>query len=225
MYKACIFDLDGTLANTLTSIALFANHALHDCGFREIPPETYRRLAGNGRDCLLHNMLRTVAPGAHTEADVARVGSLYDRYYAADPGAKVSDYPGIRELLASLRAAGLKTGVLSNKPDDMAQAVLKRFPAGTFDAAHGQRAGVPRKPAPDGALLLAKELGVAPADCLYIGDTDTDMQTGAAAGMDTVGVLWGFRGRPELEGAGACAIAQKPADVLSFALHGLCGDT
>mgnify|MGYP002798277811 CR=1 FL=1 len=221
MYKACIFDLDGTLANTLASIALFANHALRGCGYPEIPVQTYRRLVGNGRVKLLHNMLDTVAPGTYTEDDIARVGVLYDRYYAADPGANVQDYPGIPSLLQNLRAAGLKIGVLSNKPDDMTQAVLRRFPKGTFDAAHGQRAGVPRKPAPDGALLLAKELGAAPAACLYIGDTNTDMQTGAAAGMDTVGVLWGFRDREELQAAHACALAEKPADILSFALHGV----
>lgn len=221
MYKACIFDLDGTLANTLVSIALFANHALRDCGYPEIPVQTYRRLVGNGRVRLLHNMLDTVAPGAYTEADIARVGALYDHYYAVDPGANVQDYPGIPSLLRDLHAAGFKIGVLSNKPDDMTQAVLQRFPKGTFDAAHGQRAGVPRKPAPDGALLLAKELGATPAACLYIGDTNTDMQTGAAAGMDTVGVLWGFRDRDELQAAHACALAEKPADILYFALHGV----
>ena len=221
MYKACIFDLDGTLANTLRSIAKFANHALRDCGYPEIPVETYSRLVGNGRVRLLNNMLHTVAPEGYAESEVERVGQLYDAYYAADPGAEVTDYPGIRELLSDLHKAGLKIGVLSNKPDDMAHAVLKRFPAGTFDAAHGQRAGVPRKPAPDGALLLAKELGVMPADCLYIGDTNTDMQTGAAAGMDTVGVLWGFRDRAELEAAHARAIAEAPRDVLRFALHGI----
>ena len=89
-YKACIFDLDGTLANTLRSIAMFANHALRDCGYPEIPVETYSRLVGNGRVRLLNNMLHTVAPEGFAESEVERVGQLYDAYYAADPGAASS---------------------------------------------------------------------------------------------------------------------------------------
>lgn len=222
MYKACIFDLDGTLANTLYSIAGFSNRALHECGYPEIEPERYRRIVGDGVVVQLQRMMDAVCPNGWTPEEEQNVRLLYDRYYNADPMKDIRTYPGMLQLLQALRANGLKTAVFSNKPDSWAQPIIEKlFPAGAFDAVRGKCDGVPRKPAPDGALLLAQTLGVQPAECLYIGDTNTDMQTGANAGMDTVGVLWGFRDRQELEAAHACAVASEPKEVLQIALHGL----
>ncbi|QKN23179.1 HAD family hydrolase [Caproicibacterium lactatifermentans] len=222
MYQACIFDLDGTLANTLGSIAEFSNRALHDCGYPEIPVDRYRHIVGNGAAVQVQRMMHIVCPQGFTEAEMQKVRRLYDQYYAAEPLKGIVGYPGMPQLLASLRRLNKKSGVLSNKPDSWAQSIIAGlFPDGTFNAVHGQREGIPCKPAPQGALLLAQELGTAPRNCLYIGDTNTDMQTGAAAGMDTVGVLWGFRDRAELGNAHANYIVSDPAQILDILRRGL----
>lgn len=222
MYKACIFDLDGTLANTLCSIAGFSNRALRECGYPEIEVDRYRHIVGNGVAVQLHRMMDIVCPNGWQEADLQKVRLLYDSYYSADPLKDIQNYPRMPQLLQDLHRHGLKTAVFSNKPDSWVQPIIaKLFPAGTFDAVRGKCDGIPCKPAPDGALLLAETLGVPPKDCLYIGDTNTDMQTGKAAGMDTAGVLWGFRDREELEAAHACTVVSEPAQLLEIALHGL----
>lgn len=220
MYRACIFDLDGTLANTLASIACFANAALRECGYGTIETDAYRNLVGNGADVLMHGMLDTVlGKGNYAETDIARLRKTYDRLYESDPMHLVKNYPGMPEMLARLKQTGMKTGVLSNKPDNCACAVAETlFPTGTFDCCHGQRAGVPRKPSPEGALLLARELRTDPRDILYIGDTNVDMQTGRSAGMHTAGVLWGFRGRAELQAAHPDYIVETPEELYGIAV-------
>lgn len=219
MYQACIFDLDGTLADTLASIGGFANQALGALGYPSIPIEEYRHLVGNGADVLMRGMLRRAA-GSYTEEAARRLRRVYDSFYEADPVRDVRHYPGMPELVAALRRERLPAAVLSNKPHNVACAIVEAlFPAGSFRLCYGQRAGVARKPDPEGALLIAKELGVAPSHILYIGDTDVDMKTAEAAGMDSVGVLWGFRGREELERNHARFLARSPDDILKL-MHG-----
>lgn len=213
MIRACIFDMDGTVADTLVSIAGFANDALRQCGYPEIEVPAYRTLVGNGADTLMRRMLKTVA-GDFTEEQVAQLRNVYDRAYEADPMHLVTEYPGIRAVLRTLKEQGIHIGVFSNKPDDMTCKVAELLYPGLFHAVRGQRPETPLKPAPDGALLLAKMLGAKPEECLYIGDTWVDMETGKNAGMETVGVLWGFRDRQELENAGACHIIAKPEELL-----------
>ena len=216
MKKACIFDLDGTLANTITSIAYYGNAALKECGLAEIQEDTYRYLVGNGADNLMRGMLQTVKPG-YTETDVKNLRAAYDNFYEGDPMFLVSNYPGVPELLAELAAGHVKLAVLSNKPHNVTSAIIEElFPKGTFSCYYGQRPQVERKPSPQGALLIAEELGVKPEECLYIGDTDVDMKTGRAAGMTTVGVLWGFRDRDELERSKADYIVEKPQEILTL---------
>lgn len=216
MYRACIFDLDGTLANTLDSIVYFANTALERCGWHPIEADKYRYLVGNGADTLMRGMLQTVS-SSYTEEDVQRLRQVYDALYASNCTYLVTDYPGIAELIGSLRVLGVRLAVLSNKPHDMTTEIIhKIFPPHTFDLCYGQREGVERKPSPQGALLIAHELGVEPPECLYIGDTNVDMQTGSAAKMDTIGVLWGFRDRKELEENHACHIAGHPNQILEL---------
>ena len=218
MYQACIFDLDGTLANTLESIAFFANSALEKCGCFSIKPERYRFLVGNGADRLMRGMLDEVKK-SYSEQEVARLRGVYDDLYESDPMHLVSGYDGMEELLHALKKRGLRLAVLSNKPDNVTTQVVRQlFGAGLFDCCYGQRPQVPRKPSPQGALLIARELGVEPAACLYIGDTNVDMKTGAAAGMTTVGVLWGFRDRAELEESRAQHIVEKPAQIYELAV-------
>lgn len=215
MYKACIFDLDGTLANTLASIANFANTTLKRCGYQPIEVEKYRYLVGNGTDKLMHVMLDTVCGAqGYTEADIQKMRMIYDDLYESDPTHMVTNYSGMHETLVKLKEMGTKLAVLSNKPHNCTTAIIDAlFGAGTFDVCYGQRLEIARKPSPEGALLIADELAVEPEYILYIGDTNTDMKTGAAAGMDTAGVLWGFRTEDELRENKAKYIVERPEQI------------
>ena len=215
MYKACIFDLDGTLANTLESIAYFANKALNECGYQSIEVSKYKYLVGNGANRLMHNMLDTVCgKGGYLEEDINKLRNIYDKLYESNPTYIVKDYSGIKETVKELKSIGIKTAVLSNKPHNCTSEIIDSlFESGSFDVYYGQRKNVARKPSPQGALLIAEELNVKPENCLYIGDTNTDMKTGAAAGMDTVGVLWGFRDEKELKENNAKYIVESPKQI------------
>lgn len=215
MIKAVIFDMDGTVADTLRSIAGFGNSALKAHGFDEIDTELYRQLVGNGRDLLIRRMLATVGH-PDDEAAYEAVGKTYDELYEADPTKLVEPYPGITELLHELRRRGIKTAVLSNKPDNMTCFVADSLFNGLFDIVHGQREGIPTKPEPSAVIMLCEELSVSPAECLYVGDSGVDMQTGANAGIPSVGVTWGFRGAAELQANGADHLIDSAAELLDI---------
>lgn len=211
--KCVIFDLDGTLADTLSSIAYFANRALTQCGYDAIPLEKYRYLVGNGAKNLVLGMLRTVGAA---ESAYDRVAPVYNDGYDSDALYLTKPYDGVLELLDALRARGVKTAVLSNKPDRTTQKVCAALFDGKLAAVRGQRADTPRKPDPEAVRLLLAELGCTAEECVYVGDTDTDMQTGRNAGAFTVGVLWGFRDEKELVENGADAIIAHPMELLSY---------
>ena len=161
MKQAVIFDMDGTVADTLRSIAGFANAALKEHGFPEIPVERFKQLVGNGRDVLIRRMLEE-SGRPFTGEDFEKVGAAYDAFYAADPLHLVEPYPGILALLETLRSRGVKTAVLSNKPDDMTQAIASQLFAGLFDRVQGPKPGIPKKPDPTAALALCEALGAKP---------------------------------------------------------------
>lgn len=216
MIRAVIFDLDGTLADTLTSIADFGNRALLSCGLEPIEKDTYRYLVGNGRDVLIRRMVER-SHGSFDPDLYEKAGAFYDAAYAEDPLHLVAPFPHIPELLQRLQAEGILCVVLSNKPHDMTQAVVQGlFPEGTFRLVYGQQKGVPVKPDPTAARRILQELELTPEECLYVGDTGTDMKTGKNAGFFTVGVLWGFRMRDELEEQGADGIIADPLELLPF---------
>ncbi len=197
-----IFDLDGTLTDTLSTISYFANRALEKNGFSAIPIERYRYLVGNGRDVLVHRML--AESGSDTEENFIKVGADYDYGYEHDMLYLTKPYDGITDALQTLKSRGNTLAVLSNKPTNIVEYVIDElFPKGLFSYVSGQRSGIPTKPQPDGALKAAEVLGFKPSECVFIGDTNVDINTGKNAGMQTVGVLWGFRDREELENAGA----------------------
>lgn len=215
MRKACIFDLDGTLANTLPTLVHFVNRALSECGYDTLESDCIRMLVGSGADKLMRDSL-TASKGGYTEDEVVALRRAYDNGYDNAPMYLTEAYDGMHETLATLKEHGLKLGVLSNKPHYLtAQVVQSLFPD-TFDVCYGQRAEIPRKPSPDGALLIAEEIGAAPEECLYIGDTGVDMKTGRSAGMTTVGVLWGFRPKSELAEHNADHIIAHPSEILSL---------
>lgn len=211
-YSACIFDLDGTLADTLHSIAHFGNGTLEAFGYPPIDPIEYKQLVGNGADLLMRRMLARVGAKL-SEEELKRFRAEYDRRYADDPMALVGVYPGLPYVLPRLRESGMKLGVLSNKPDDMTRAIVAGLYPGIFHAVHGQREGIPTKPDPAAVLALAEELGAAPGGVLYIGDSGVDMDTAKNAGMDSCGVLWGFRSKEELLEHGAMYLAGDPAEL------------
>ncbi len=197
MKKAVVFDLDGTLADTLTTIAYFANRALEACGFSAIPKEKYRYMVGNGAKILVQRMLHQNGDDSPESFD--KVYPLYNQSYDDNFLYLTAPYPGIPEALDALKRAGVKLAVLSNKPHATTVKIVESlFGTDTFDIVWGQREGVPLKPDPTALLRLLEELKVTPAETVYVGDTAADMKTGKNAGAWTVGVLWGFRDEKEL---------------------------
>ena len=215
MYKAGIFDLDGTLADTVDSMAYSANLALRELGLLEQPAERFKTFAGDGAEELIRRCLR--AGGDETCSKFEEMQRLYRRYFGENCMYHVQLYDGILHLLETMKQKGMKLAVLSNKPNAQAVDVVEKlFGKGHFYYVQGQTEEIPRKPSPVGALHIAEYFGVERSECLYIGDTDTDMQTGTAAGMFTIGVLWGFRSREELEENRADWIAGHPSEIESF---------
>jgi len=209
-FRAVLFDLDGTLANTLEDLANATNHALMTLGCPTHPAHEYRYFVGDGARNLI---LRTLPADKGSLAKEAL--ALMREHYEAHCFDRTRVYPGIRELVASLR--GRKLAVFSNKPDAFTKRMIAHyFPDNPFAAVRGQVANLPIKPDPTVALQIAAELNVPTAEWLYLGDTNTDMRTAHAAGMFAVGALWGFREREELIEAGAQKLVARPEDVLQL---------
>jgi phosphoglycolate phosphatase len=211
-FQAVVFDLDGTLLDTLEDLADSMNHTLSALGLPAHPVDAYRRFVGDG----VRDLVRRSAPSAADDRDLATkiLLGLRDEYRKrwAD---KSRPYPGIPGLLDELVARGLPMAVLSNKPHEFTELCVTRLLSRwRFDAVIGLDDGTPRKPDPAGALRIARRLGLEPAAFLYLGDTDTDMKTAAAAGMYAVGVSWGFRDADELRDNGARTIIDHPAELL-----------
>lgn len=213
--KAVIFDLDGTLSDSIHSIKYCADRALAPEGIGPFSEEDYQYFVGDGARNLI---LRALAAGGDREG--SRFDSAFARYkelFAKDCMYRVTPYAGIPELIEALRQRGVKIAVLSNKPHaETIRVVEELFGTGCFDVIQGQVDNLPIKPDPAGAFRIMEQLKVAPEEVLYLGDTATDMRTGKGAGAFTVGALWGFRKRDELEEAQADAIAEQPLDVLTY---------
>lgn len=214
MIKAAIFDLDGTLADTLESMAYVANTIMRRFGLKEMPVDNFRYYSGEGANMLMRRCLKDAGDPELTRFDEGQ--RLYREMFAADPMYKVTHYPGMPETLKELKKRGVRLAVCSNKPHAAAVKVIAQMFGDDFDLVIGQSDAIRRKPAPDGPLKVAGEFGVRPEECMYVGDTRTDMLTGKAAGMFTVGALWGFRDRDELRNSGADIIAERPADLLKI---------
>ena len=215
MIKACIFDMDGTVSNTINSITYFANKAITENGLSGFTPDYYKYMVGNGAYILVRRMFEK--NGCTDEALYKKVLKEYNESYDSDFLYLTAPYDGILPLLDDLRAAGIRTGVLSNKPHDQTIDVIETlFGRDYFDMIQGQKDGLPIKPDPSGVFVILKEFGLTADDILYLGDTATDMKTGKSAGAFTVGALWGFRDRKELEEGHADAIISHPLQLLDF---------
>ncbi|PTL83501.1 HAD family hydrolase [Vitiosangium sp. GDMCC 1.1324] len=213
--RAALFDLDGTLLDSLHDIGAAMNHALATHGLPVHPLAAYRHFVGEGVRVLVSR-----AVPADQEALHEPVLAAYRAFYAEHMLDHTQPYPGIPEVLARLAGEGVKLAVLSNKPDAATRRLVAALlPDVRFGAVYGERAGVPRKPDPTAALGVAAELNVGPGDCAFVGDTAVDMETARAAGMYGVGVTWGFRDVEELQTHGARALA-RTSDELLQALFG-----
>ena len=213
MIKLCVFDLDGTVLDTVESIAYYGNFALEKHGIEPIPVEQYKYLAGNGIINLIKNMLNF--RGCMSEENFEKVFRDYDNAYNANTSYKTKMFDGMQEALDGIKALGVKISIVSNKPHFATNGVVSSlFGEGYFDCVYGQREGIPIKPDPTAVLQILSDMGVSPEECLYIGDTGTDMKTGKNAKLYTIGVLWGFRGKEELLENGADMTIEKPMELL-----------
>ena len=212
--QAVIFDLDGTLLDTLTDLAEAANRVLARFGYPVHTVAAYKRFVGSGGLTL---MGRALPPGEAErlgETGVRPIVEAMRAEYLDHAAEATRPYPGIAELLAVLRERNIVSGVLSNKPHPATQAVVRHFFAEhPFAVVQGALPDVPLKPDPTSALAMAGTFGIAPRHILYLGDSDVDMHTARAAGMYAVGAAWGFRGADELRASGADHVCFTPFEV------------
>ena len=213
--KACIFDLDGTLTNTLESMTYSVNLTLEEMELSKITKDQCRLFVGNGARVLMEKSLKAAG-----DTDASRIEEgmeIYGRIFDQNCTYHVTPYEGIPEMLKALKDKGIQLAVLSNKPDRQTVKVVKAiFGEELFDYAQGQKEGIRRKPEPDGVWYLMEQMHVSKEECLYIGDSEVDAATGRNAGLKTIGVLWGFRDRKTLETAGADDLIDRPDELLQF---------
>lgn len=206
MKKLAIFDLDGTLVNSIYDLADCVNIALRNANLPENALDDYYMFVGNGMEHLVRTSMRE--QGTNDELYKV-IRADFDNLYSAHCNDKTCAYAGMPELMKRLTETGVDTAILSNKAERfIAEIVEKNFPHHKFSAAWGQRAGVERKPSGEGLKKLMASLGYENSQCVYIGDSNVDVLTAHNAGVKVIGVLWGFRTRQELEGAGADRIAE-----------------
>lgn len=216
MLRAVIFDLDGTLLNSIDDLADAANWVCAQNGWPLHTLEEYKHFVGSG----IPNLCRRFAPPeAQTPEQQARVLADFRARYDAHKEDKTAPYPGAADAVRALQEAGVLCGVLSNKEDGLARAVVEHYFPGLFRHVQGAVAGRPVKPDPAGVFSLLKEMGLDPGPGVFlVGDSDVDVFTGKNAGLPVCGALWGFRGRAELAAAGAELLAETPAEMARLLL-------
>lgn len=212
MKHAVIFDLDGTLLNTLGDLRAATNHALEVRGLPPHSMEEIRQFIGNGIRLLICRAM----PEGTPEAEIDAALDDFKAYYAAHIHDRTVPYDGIPQLLTALRKRGIKVAVLSNKIDSASQQLIEYFFPGKTDVVFGEHVGVPRKPDPTSCRMVMQQLGVQPEQVLYVGDSGTDMQTAKNAGLYAVGVTWGFRSKEVLLEYGADILVHRPEQILQI---------
>ncbi|GAA5124732.1 HAD-IA family hydrolase [Luteolibacter yonseiensis] len=213
MKHGLIFDLDGTLVDSLQGIAASVNHALVEAGHATHSLAAVQGFIGNGARILLER----AAPGGADEALLLSLEETFKSHYDVSWPNGTLPYDGVTALLETLQRLGHPLAVLSNKPHPFTQTIVSQiFPGIRFAEVLGQRAGIHHKPDPAGALEIAESFGLAPADCIVIGDSTMDIETAKNAGMKSIGVTWGFQDRAKLIAAGADVLADNMDDLLRF---------
>lgn len=214
MKRLVIFDLDGTLLDTVYDLAAATNHALSALGFPIHPVDAYHNFVGRG----INNLFRAALPdNEKTDENVARMRKLFVPYYDDHNTDASQPYPGIEALLLELQQRGIAMAVASNKYQTATEKLIGHFfPDISFSTILGQREGFPMKPDPAIVTLIEERLGVTREEILYVGDSGVDMQTAANASVESVGVTWGFRPVSELQENKAKHLADKAADILLY---------
>lgn len=211
MTNTILFDLDGTLLNTLDDLADSVNYALSLLRFPTRTVEEVCTFVGNGVALLIH---RALPPDAGPEREAACL-AVFRAHYLANMRTKTAPYPGILPLLRELNARGTAVGVVSNKPDAAVKGLCSHYFPGLISAAVGESEAVRRKPDPSGIFLALELLGRPPKDALYVGDSEVDIQTAQAAGLPCLSATWGFRDRAFLAAHGAVRFLSRPEDLLA----------
>lgn len=210
MFHAVIFDLDGTLLNTLDDLADSCNFVLAEKGFPTFPNPQYRKFVGNGAAILMKRIHPEGTPQEELDDSLAK----FTAYYSDHKDIKTAPYEGIPDLLAKLRAKGIRLCVLSNKPHEISRVIVRQyFGDDTFDIILGKSQAFPVKPDPASCHYVTDKLGLAKKQVLYVGDSNVDMQTARNAGLTSCGVCWGFRSEAELQAEGADHLAHTPDDI------------
>lgn len=215
MYKLVIFDLDGTLVNSLEDLGNACNSALERFGYPVHPMESFRYFVGDGVPMLIR---RALPEKERTEETIAKVKAVFDEIYGRNYNVCTRPYDGITELLDRLKAEGILIAVASNKPDNFTQTIVTSMFGDTFSYVSGKKEGFEKKPDPQIALHIMEKLGVSPEETLFAGDSYVDMQTAHNAGCDCIGCVWGFRTLQELTDNKATYIANSPDDIYNAAL-------
>lgn len=213
-YKLAIFDLDGTILDTLEDLTDATNYALGEHGYPLRTIDEIRRFVGNG----IRKLIERAVPASLTEEEISSVHQTFSAYYQQHCADKTRPYEGILPLLRRLRTEGCLTAVVSNKADAAVQPLCRQYYDGLFDYAVGERPGIRRKPAPDAVLEVLRRLEVDAADAVYIGDSEVDIQTAANAGLDAIVVTWGFRDRNYLESQGGKRFVDRPEEIEELVL-------
>lgn len=198
-YKLVIFDLDGTILDTLDDLADSTNYALKSCGLPTRTVDEVRRFVGNG----IHLLIERAVPAGTDPETVEEIFEVFKAYYKDHSADKTKPYDGICELMGQLREDGCKVAVLSNKADFAVQDLCRDYFSGLITYAAGEKEGIRRKPYPDAVFALLEACGVSAADAVYVGDSEVDIATAENAGLDGISVTWGFRSREWLEEHGA----------------------
>lgn len=208
-YKAVLLDMDGTVLNTLGDLHNAVNHSLRRFAFDSVSMDRVRAGLGNGAA----HLIRYCLPEDCAQELYERVLGFYLPYYNAHCSILTCPYEGIVQMMERLRAKGMKLAIISNKGDEAVKELAERFFPGLLETAVGESAAVRRKPAPDAVLAAAERLGVSPESCVYVGDSEVDIQTAKNAGIDCISVCWGFRSREQLMEAGAKSLAETPEEL------------
>ena len=211
-YMIAIFDLDGTILNTLEDLADSTNYALKTCGYPERTMDEVRQFVGNG----IRKLMERAVPEGTPVEEIDQVHETFTAHYKVHCADKTRPYDGIMELLQNLKKDGCKLAVVSNKADYGVQELCKQYFDGVFDFAVGEREGIRKKPAPDSVNEVLKTLGCSRDRAVYIGDSDVDIQTAANAQMDHIIVEWGFRDVQFLISQGAKVLVEKPEEILEI---------
>lgn len=209
MYKLAVFDMDGTILDTLEDLKDSTNFALEKCGYPTRSYDEVRRFVGNG----IRKLIERAVPEGLTVEQIDRVHEVFTEHYKVHCADKTKAYDGIKPLLEKLRASGVKTAVVSNKADYGVQELCKEYFDGLFDYAVGEREGIRRKPAPDAVNEALRVLGIDKSEAVYIGDSDVDFETAKNAELPCISVLWGFRDEEFLRKKGATLFVRDPAEI------------